>query len=211
AVFELADAALDASLADAWCANLVRLTVGLRPLIPRAGVRARELARRTAAIEQEAAIATTPEARHLLDEELRRLLADAATISTTFDDDDAPDAAPTSGSAPDSFRSMEAPQDALDRSARELDTPEWAVTEALDQVIKFNLAHGHRDMKLLKGTRESGVAIWELRHYDRRSGIRVLFVQRSAGPRVCAVMVKINDAQQSRVIERVKGWLADGD
>jgi hypothetical protein len=206
-----AERALGDALIEGWALGVLQRLAPIRPMLPRAGARARELARRTSAIEQAAMEAATDEARRAVDEDLARLLDEAMNISTAFVDDDEDEAQPTSEAAPPNrFRAMNVLPGAIERSLRELDTADWAIREGLDQITQFNLANGKRDVKMLQGTRESGAPIWELRHYNRRSGIRVLFVLRSEGPRACAIMAKIDDAQQNRVIERVKGWLRAG-
>lgn len=96
--------------------------------------------------------------------------------------------------------------DALARSARELGTPAWAITEGLRQVRMFELSGGRRDQKALKGTRDARGALWELRSHGRALPVRVLFRRTAEGPEVVAIFAKEDDEQQQRVIDRVRAW-----
>jgi hypothetical protein len=61
----------------------------------------------------------------------------------------------------------------------------------------------------LRGTRNEGGALWELRHRDGRHPVRVVYVLGEVGPRVVAIMAKQDDAHQRRMIERVRSWASD--
>jgi hypothetical protein len=95
---------------------------------------------------------------------------------------------------------------ALERSRDELRTPEWALHAGLRQVAFYNLARGSRDLKMLRGTRDASGALWELRHHDGRNPVRVLYRMTPADPEVRAMIAKEDEAQQQRMIDRVRGW-----
>ena len=104
------------------------------------------------------------------------------------------------------FAPMRLDERALERSRRELGTPEWALHEGLRQIAFFNLARGARDAKMLRGTRDERGGLWELRHRDTRHPVRVFYRFTPDGPIACAFIAKVDDADQRRKIERVLGW-----
>ena len=108
--------------------------------------------------------------------------------------------------AADAFLPMRLAGDALDRSRRELATPEWALAEGLRQVAFYNLARGARDLKMLRGTRQETGALWELRHRDAHLPVRIFYRQTELGPIATAILAKGNDAHQRRAIARVRTW-----
>ncbi|MBT9556758.1 MAG: hypothetical protein IV100_12060 [Myxococcales bacterium] len=106
----------------------------------------------------------------------------------------------------DSFRQMIVPTEALARSRAYLDTPEWAIDAGMRQVALYNASRGRRDLKMLASTRDQGSALWELRHRDARHPVRVLWRTSPDGPVVIGIMVKDDESDQRRVIERVLTW-----
>lgn len=110
------------------------------------------------------------------------------------------------GEEDDGFRPMQVAARALERSRRDLGTPEWALQEGLRLLAFYNLSRGRRDRKMLQGTRDEAGALWELRHRDARHPVRVLYRAGDEGPRIIAILAKQDDAHQRRVIERVRGW-----
>ena len=95
---------------------------------------------------------------------------------------------------------------AIDRSLEELDTPSWAISAGLRQVDLYNRSGGHRDRKKLKKEAQDGTGLWELRHADSRRPLRVVYRHTANGPQVVAIMAKINDAHQRRLLARIAGW-----
>jgi hypothetical protein len=200
-----ADAALDEGFHARWLGAVYARMQAAWPMLARAEGDASELWRRARAIQQAAPTATDAEARAAVDRDVTVLLGDAQA-------QDAPEpvAEETPSKEPaDDFQKMVPDPEALDRSRRELDTPEWAIGEGLRQIVFYNLARGRRDLKMLRGTRDDAGALWELRHRDGRHPVRVVYVLGEAGPRVVAIMAKQDDAHQRRMIERVRSWAGD--
>ncbi len=193
-----AERALDEALSGAW---LMAFQDRVGAVL--VGTGKGDLPQRAAALLAEAG-SSAPELRPALDERLTALLEERS--QDTHDDDGEEPAAATFSDSPDGFRAMRVDDGAVVRSRRDLGTPEWALAEGLRQVLYYNLAFGRRDKKRLRGTRERDGALWELRHRDGRHPVRVIYVLGKAGPRVVAVMVKDDNVEQERLIERVRGW-----
>jgi len=101
---------------------------------------------------------------------------------------------------------MTAPEDALERSRRQLSTPPWAIAAGLRQVDLYNRAGGQRDLKKLRGPAREGAGLWELRHADARRPVRVVYRLTPSGAEVVAIMAKVDDAHQRRLLARIRGW-----
>jgi hypothetical protein len=173
------------------------------PLLARMDGDTSDIWRRARALQEAAPRATDPAARADIERHLTLLLGDAQAR-------DIAEAQPAAGEPDeraDDFQPMSVEPGAVDRSRRDLDTPEWALAEGLRQVAFFNLARGRRDLKMLRGTRDDAGALWELRHRDGRHPVRVVYVLAESGPCVVAIMAKQDDAHQRRMIERVRAWL----
>jgi hypothetical protein len=200
-----ADEAIDELLDARWLATFYARLSAMWPMLARSDAGA-DLRTKASVLEREAADARESARRDELERELVSLLEAAQTlaISTPASEEDDVEEPEDSGFAP-----MTIDASVLERSRRDLDTPEWALAEGLKQIAFFNLARGKRDLKFLRGTRDVG-GIWELRHRDARHPVRVMYVHADGGPRVVAILAKQDDEHQRRMLERVRGGMLRG-
>ena len=187
-------------LEAAWRAQTLRhlrvLLAELRGVDPHRS----ELTAGVVALQSAVASAATADQRTAIDRritELRIALDQCAEVGE--------DPETAHSAEPDAL--MRTPDAALVRSRRDLDTPEWAITEGLRQVRLYNLSGGHRDLKKLRGPLGE---LWELRQSDRRRPVRVVYRLTPDGSEVVAILAKQNDAHQRRLLERISGWAAPG-
>ena len=195
----LAEAALATVLRAAWLQATFEALGTIRPAAYSGRPGAEALIPRLEALERRAAAlsdADDPVQRDAVDRAVRELLFDGVIPPGNT--------APAAGSTDeDDFAPMTMAPGAMDRS-RQLGTPDWALSRGLTQIHRYNLAGGHRDLKKLKGitTADDG-GLWELRHHSARSAVRIVYRLTPTGPRALAIMLKENDAQQSRLLERI--------
>jgi len=214
AALERADAALTTALASSWLSATLRRILALWPLAARGGTDTQQLGADIDRLEQEAAAATDEATRGQVERRLTALFDQALSANppewqeppTEAPDDDA------SAARADPFAPMGLDGAALERSRRQLGTPDWALSEGLRQVAFYNLARGCRDLKLLRGSRDAPEGpLWELRHRDSRHPVRVLYRVTPAGPRVLAILAKQSDAHQRRALARCHRWELTGN
>ena len=109
---------------------------------------------------------------------------------------------------PDGFLRMEVSPAVIERSAKELGTPDWALQTGLRLVAAFNAARGNRLRRALRGTRDERGILWELKQIKSHP-VRVFYRYVTGGPRVVAIWDKDDNAHQQQIIDLVRTWLEE--
>ncbi len=205
---ELADAALDQVLDLAWQKERQHALASAWPSLASRGEAGGELRKQYAALTSAIGDAREATARACVERDITNFLAaiQAPALAEIRPEPIAPADPDVDFAEDDDFAEMRLAADALERSRRDLDTPEWALQEGLRQVSYYNLARGKRDLKMLRGTRDAAGPLWELRHRDARHPVRVLYRFDASGPVALAILAKQDDAHQRRMLVRIAGW-----